>query len=98
MLLQVFVIVVNSLANYIHDVLSLNIGGQTTMLYDVSRRFPWHYVHRHKLTDKRRPPGFNQEEPAKIVQMVNEIDKLIRRTVTVNMMTCSCQFHIHLVN
>ena len=48
------------------------------MLYDVSRRYPRHYIHRHKLTDKKRPPGFNQEGPAEIVQMVSEIDKLIQ--------------------
>jgi hypothetical protein len=53
-------------------------GGQTTMLYDVSRRYPRHYIHRHKLTDKRRPPGFNQEGPAEIVQMVDAIDNLIK--------------------
>lgn len=48
-------------------------GGQTTMLYDVSRRYPRHYVHRHKLTDKRRPPGFTQEGPSEIHHMVNVI-------------------------
>ena len=78
-MLQVFVIIVDSLAYKIHDVLSLNVGGQTTMLYDVSRRYPRHYIHRHKLTDKRRPPGFNQEGSAEIVQMVKEIDKLIQQ-------------------
>ena len=52
-------------------------GGQTTMLYDVSRRYPRHYIHRHKLTNKCRPPGFNSEGPAEIVQMINEIEKLI---------------------
>ena len=48
------------------------------MLYDVSRRYPRHYVHRHKLTDKRRPVGFNQEGPAEIVWMVEEMDRLLQ--------------------
>ena len=54
-------------------------GGQTTMLYDVSRCYPRHYLHRHKLMDKRRPVGFNQEGPAEIVCMVDAIEKLIKK-------------------
>ena len=51
---------------------------KTTMLYDISRCYPHHYVHHHKLTDKRRLVGFNQEGPAEIVWMVEEIDCLLQ--------------------
>ena len=43
-------------------------GGQTCMLYDVSRRYPRAYIHRHKLTI--RPKGFTAEGPAEVVGMV----------------------------
>jgi hypothetical protein len=34
----------------------MNKGGQTTCLYDINRRYPHGYIHRHKL--QSRPQGF----------------------------------------
>jgi len=45
------------------------------MLYDVSRRYPRAYVHRHKL--QKRPEGFGQEGPAEIHYLIEEAKKLV---------------------
>ena len=47
-------------------------GGQTTLLYDINRRYPRGYIHRHKLQPK--PMGFNAQGPAEIFEMVKIID------------------------
>ena len=52
-------------------------GGQTCMLYDITRRYPRGYKHRHKLT--QRPEGFNAEGPAEVVGMVTEIERLMHK-------------------
>ena len=44
----------------------LYTGEQTTMLYDVNR-YPQAYQHRHKLTTKNCPFGFNTEGPAEML-------------------------------
>ena len=45
------------------------------MLYDVTRRYPRAYIHRHKL--HTRPVGFNAEGPAEMHNLLNQIDDLI---------------------
>ena len=50
-------------------------GGQSTMYYDIHRRYPRAYIHRHKL--QKRPEGFNQQGPSEIVDLVMSIDSLI---------------------
>jgi hypothetical protein len=50
-------------------------GGQTTMLYDVSRRYPRAYVHRHKLHE--RPKEFNAEGKFEIKYLIDHIEKLV---------------------
>ena len=45
------------------------------MLFDINRRYPRAYVHRHKL-HKRRPP-FMGTGQSKVVMLVNTIDQLI---------------------
>ena len=55
----------------------ISAGGQTTMLYDINRRYPRAYIHHHKLTADYCLKGFNSEEPAEIVGMVSQIDRLL---------------------
>ena len=50
-------------------------GGQTTMLYDVSRHYPRAYVHRHKLHE--RPKEFNAEKKFEIKYLIDHIEKLV---------------------
>jgi len=50
-------------------------GGQTTMLYDINRRYPRAYIHRHSL--QPRPEGFNAQGPSEVVDIVKSIDPLI---------------------
>ncbi len=50
-------------------------GGQNTMLYDVSRRYPRAYVHRHKLHE--RPKEFNAKGKFEIKYLINHIKKLV---------------------
>ena len=45
------------------------------MLYNVTRRYPRTYIHRHKLHS--RPVGFNAEGPAEMHNLLNQIDDLI---------------------
>ncbi|KAL7528119.1 hypothetical protein ACHAXR_005384 [Thalassiosira sp. AJA248-18] len=56
-------------------------GGQTTMIFDVTRRYPRAYIHRHKV-HQRPVVGFNAEGPSEIYALLNDIDDLIqgRRT------------------
>jgi len=49
------------------------------MLYDINHHYPRAYIHRHKLTVKNRPIGFNAEGPAEVVQMVGLIERLLHR-------------------
>ena len=44
------------------------------MIFDISNRYPRGYVHRHKLSEK--PPGFNQQGPAEIYHLINQLDDL----------------------
>ena len=50
-------------------------GGQTTMIYDVSRRYPRAYVHRHKV--HVRPVGFTAEGKFEIKNLIDQLDKLV---------------------
>jgi hypothetical protein len=50
-------------------------GGQTTMLYDIHRRYPRAYIHRHKL--HKRPEGFNAQGPSEIYDLLRSIDALV---------------------
>ena len=47
-------------------------GGQTTMIYDVSRRYPRAYVHRHKV--HVRPVGFTAEGKFEIKNLIDQLD------------------------
>jgi hypothetical protein len=49
------------------------------MLYGINRHYPQAYLHRHKLTVKNCPVGFNAEGPAEVVQMVGLIERLLHR-------------------
>ena len=48
------------------------IGGQTTMLFYVGRRYPRAYVHRYKK--RPRPEGFGQEGPAEMHYLLSRLD------------------------
>ena len=50
-------------------------GGQSTMFYDIHRRYPRAYIHRHKL--QKRYEGFNAQGPSEVVDLVMSIDSLI---------------------
>ena len=50
-------------------------GGQTTMLYDVSRRYPGAYVHRHKL--HKKPKDFNAKGKFEIKYLIDHAEKLV---------------------
>ncbi len=53
-------------------------GGQTTFLMDIHRRYPRAYIHRHKLQNpKTHLDGFSYQEPAKVVDIVKQVDGLI---------------------
>lgn len=54
----------------------INKGGQTTLLYDINRRYPRAYIHRHKL--QPRPQGFTAQGPAEVFALVQSIDKLLQ--------------------
>ncbi len=51
-------------------------GGQTTMLYDVSRGYPRAYVHRQKL--HVRPNSFTAEGKYKLWNLINQVDYLVK--------------------
>ncbi len=57
-----------------HQLLITTAGGQTTMVFDTKNRYPRAYIHRHKLVPK--PPGFNQQGPAEMYYLINQIDDL----------------------
>ena len=44
------------------------------MIFDINNRYPRGLVHRHKKST--RPEGFNQQGPAEIVYLINQIDNL----------------------
>ncbi len=50
-------------------------GGRTAMLYDVSRRYPRAYVHRHKL--HKKPTDFNAEGKFEIKYLIDHAEKLV---------------------
>ena len=50
-------------------------GGQTTMIYDVSRRYPRAYVHWHKV--HVRPVGFTAEGKFEIKNLIDQLNKLV---------------------
>ena len=50
-------------------------GGQTTMVFDISRRYPRAYVHRHKMHE--RPDGFTAVGKFKIKHLLDQIEKLV---------------------
>ncbi len=50
-------------------------GGQTTMLFDVSRRYPQAYVHWHKMYP--RPVGFTAKGMFKIKNLIDQEEKLV---------------------
>ncbi len=45
------------------------------MFYNIHRRYPRAYIHRHKL--QKRPEGFNAQGPSEVVDLVMSIDSLI---------------------
>jgi hypothetical protein len=45
------------------------------MFYDIHRRYPRAYIHRHKLL--KQPEGFNQQGPAEVVDLVTTLDSLL---------------------
>ncbi len=45
------------------------------MLYDVSRRYPRAYVHRHKL--RKKPKDFNAEGKFEIKYLIDHAEKLV---------------------
>ncbi len=45
------------------------------MFYDIHRRYPRAYIHRHKL--QKRYEGFNSQGPSEVVDLVMSIDSLI---------------------
>jgi hypothetical protein len=56
-------------------------GGQTTFLMDIHRHYSRAYIHRHKLQHpKTRPDGFSYQRPAKVVDIVKQVDGLIDET------------------
>jgi hypothetical protein len=50
-------------------------GGQTTMVFDVTRRYPRAYVHRHKM--HIRLNGFNAEGKFEIKNLIDQIYMLV---------------------
>ena len=50
-------------------------GGQTTMVFDVTRRYPRAYVHRHKM--HVRPNGFNAEGKFEVKNLIDQIYMLV---------------------
>ena len=50
-------------------------GGQTTMVFDVTRRYPRAYVHRHKM--HVRPDGFTTKGKFEIKNLIDQVEKLI---------------------
>ncbi len=50
-------------------------GGQTTMLFNVSCRYPRAYVHRHKL--HVRPNGFTAKGKFEIKNLIDQVDRLV---------------------
>ncbi|EJK67882.1 hypothetical protein THAOC_11015, partial [Thalassiosira oceanica] len=52
-------------------------GGQTVMLFDISRRYPRLYYHRHSLRKNERPAGFNQEGPSEIKAIIDMAKNLV---------------------
>jgi len=50
-------------------------GGQSTIFYDIHRRYPRTYNHRHKL--QKLYEGFNAQGPSEVVDLVMSIDSLI---------------------
>jgi hypothetical protein len=56
-------------------------GGQTTFLMDIHHPYPRAYIHRHKLQNpKNCPDGFSCQGPAKVIDIVKQIDGLIDGT------------------
>ena len=47
------------------------------MLYDISRRYPRAYVHRHKLHVRHAP--FTQVGQSEIVMLVEQVDKMTKK-------------------
>jgi hypothetical protein len=47
------------------------------MLYDISRRYPRAYVHRHKL--HQREPPFTAVGQSEMVMLVRQVDLMIKR-------------------
>jgi hypothetical protein len=47
------------------------------MLYDISRRYPRAYVHRHKL--HQREPPFKAVGQSEMVMLVGRVDLMIKR-------------------
>ena len=45
------------------------------MIFDVGRRYPRGYIHRHKFHD--RPEGFRQEGPSEMHYSLNRIDSMV---------------------
>ncbi len=50
-------------------------GGQTTMVFYVTRRYPRAYVHRHKM--HVRPNGFNAEGKFEVKNLIDQIYMLV---------------------
>lgn len=50
-------------------------GGQTVMLFDVTRKYPRAYIHRHKL--QPRPPPFTQQGTSELYSLASGIKPLI---------------------
>ena len=55
--------------------------GQTTFLMDIHHCYPRAYIHHHKLQNpKNFPDRFSYQGPAKVVDIVKQIDGLIDGT------------------
>ena len=47
-------------------------GGHISMVFDITHRYSWFYIHRHKK--HVRPDGFNAEGPSEMHYLLNAID------------------------
>lgn len=64
--------------SHLSSIATTVLGGQIAMLFDINRRYPRAYVHRHKL-HKRTPP-FTGTGQSEVVMIVNIVDRLLQNT------------------
>ena len=51
-------------------------GGQTVMIFDINRRFPRAYEHRHPLHQSTGRVGMTAKGPAEVVRLITQLDGL----------------------